>query len=175
VLIIGASGGVGSFAVQLAAALGADVTGVCSTEKLELVRSLGANHVIDYTKSDFADGARQYDLIIDIAGNSPLSRLRRALTTTGTAVIVGGESKGNLTGGIDRQLRAMILTPFVGQRLTGLASKERASDLEVLANHIAAGTVTPSIDRSYPLDQVPDAMRNLEAGRVKGKTAIIII
>ena len=90
-------------------------------------------------------------------------------------MIVGGESKGNLTGGIDRQLRAMILTPFVGQRLTGLASKERASDLEVLANHIAAGTVTPSIDRSYPLDQVPDAMRNLEAGRVKGKTAIIII
>jgi NADPH:quinone reductase-like Zn-dependent oxidoreductase len=175
VLIIGASGGVGSFAVQLAAALGADVTGVCSTEKLELVRSLGASHVIDYTKSDFADGAQHYDLIIDIAGNSPLSRLRRALTATGTAVIVGGESKGNLTGGIDRQLRAMILTPFVGQRLTGLASKERASDLEVLANHIAAGTVTPSIDRSYPLDQVPDAMRNLEAGRVKGKTAIIII
>jgi NADPH:quinone reductase-like Zn-dependent oxidoreductase len=174
VLIIGASGGVGSFAVQLAAALGADVTGVCSTEKLELVRSLGASHVIDYTKSDFADGAQHYDLIIDIAGNSPLSRLRRALTATGTAVIVGGESKGNLTGGLERQLRALILTPFVGQRLTGLASKERASDLEVLANHIAAGTVTPSIDRSYPLDQVPDAMRNLEAGLVKGKTAIII-
>ena len=97
-----------------------------------------------------------YDLIIDIAGNSPLSRLRRALTPTGTAVIVGGESKGNLTGGIGRQLRALILTLFVGQRLTGLASKERASDLEVLADHIAAGTVTPSIDRTYPLDQVPD-------------------
>ena len=174
VLIIGASGGVGSFAVQLATAFGADVTGVCSTEKLAMVRSLGATHVIDYTKSDFADGARRYDLIIDIAGNSSLSRLRRALTGTGTAVIVGGESKGNLTGGIDRQLRAMMLTPFVGQRLTGLASKERASDLEVLATHIAAGTVTPSVDRSYPLEQVPDAMRNLEAGLVKGKTAIII-
>ena len=174
VLIIGASGGVGSFAVQLAAALGADVTGVCSTEKLELVRSLGASHVIDYTKSDFADGAQHYDLIIDIAGNSPLSRLRRALTPTGTAVIVGGESKGNLTGGIDRQLRAMLLTPFIGQRLTGLASKERATDSEVLAEHLAAGTVTPSIDRTYPLDQVPAAMRQLEAGKVKGKIAITI-
>jgi NADPH:quinone reductase-like Zn-dependent oxidoreductase len=174
VLIIGASGGVGSFAVQLAAALGADVTGVCNTEKLELVRSLGANHVIDYTTSDFADGAQHYDLIIDIAGNSPLSRLRRALTGTGTAVIVGGESKGNLTGGIDRQLRAILLTPFIGQRLTGLASKERSSDLEVLAKHLAAGTVTPRIDRSFPLDQVPAAMRYLEAGRVRGKIAITV-
>ena len=92
-------------------------------------RSLGADHVVDYTRDDFADGVHHYDLIIDIAGNSPLSRLRRALTPTGTAVIVGGESKGNLTGGIDRQLRALLLTPFIGQRLTGLASKERASDM----------------------------------------------
>jgi NADPH:quinone reductase-like Zn-dependent oxidoreductase len=115
-----------------------------------------------------------YDLIIDIAGNSPLSRLRRALTPTGTAVIVGGESKGNVTGGLGRQLRAMLLTPFIGQRLTGLASKERATDSEALAQHIAAGTVTPSIDRTYPLDQVPTAMRHLEAGTVKGKIAITI-
>ena len=173
-LIIGASGGVGSFAVQLAKAAGAEVTGVCSTNKLDLVRNLGADRVVDYTREDFADGVHHYDLIIDIAGNSTLSRLRRALTPTGTAVIVGGESKGNLTGGIDRQLRAMILTPFVSQRLTGLASKERASDLEVLAGHITAGAVTPSIDRTYPLDQVPEAMRHLAAGKVKGKTAITI-
>jgi len=174
VLIIGASGGVGSFAVQLAKAFGAEVTGVCGTNKLDLVTGLGADHVVDYTREDFADGSHYYDLIIDIAGNSPLSRLRRALTPTGTAVIVGGESKGNLTGGIDRQLRALILTRFVGQRLTGLASKERASDLTILADHIAAGTVTPSIDRTYPLDQVPTAMRHLEAGDVKGKVAITI-
>jgi NADPH:quinone reductase-like Zn-dependent oxidoreductase len=174
VLIIGASGGVGSFAVQLAKAAGAEVTGVCSTNKLDLVTNLGADRVVDYTREDFADGVHHYDLIIDIAGNSTLSRLRRALTPTGTAVIVGGESKGNLTGGIDRQLRAMILTPFVSQRLTGLASKERASDLEVLAGHITVGAVTPSIDRTYPLDQVPEAMRHLAAGKVKGKTAITI-
>ena len=174
VLIIGASGGVASFAVQLAKASGAEVTGVCSTNKLDLVTSLGADRVVDYTREDFAAGSHHYDLIVDIAGNSPLSRLRRALTPTGTAVIVGGENKGNLTGGIDRQLRALILTRFVGQRLTGLASKERASDLEILADHLAAGTVTPSIDRTYPLDQVPTAMRYLEAGKVKGKIAITI-
>ncbi len=174
VLIVGASGGVGSFAVQLAKAAGANVTGVCSTEKLELVSSLGADQVVDHTREDFADGAHRYDLIIDIAGNASLSRLRRALTPTGTAVIVGGESKGNLTGGIGRQLRALILTPFIGQRLTGLGSKERASDLEVLAEHLAAGTVTPSIDRTYPLAQVPDAVRRLAAGQVRGKTAITI-
>jgi len=174
VFIMGASGGVGSYAVQLAKAAGAEVTGVCSTEKLDLVKGLGADHVVDYTRQDFADGACHYDLIIDIAGNSPLSRLRRALTPTGTAVIVGGESKGNITGGIGRQLRAMLLTPVIGQRMTGLASKERAVDSEVLAEHIAAGTVIPSIDRTYPLDQVPAAMRHLEAGRVKGKIAITI-
>lgn len=174
VLIIGASGGVGSYAVQLAKAAGAEVTGVCSTGKLDLVTGLGADHVVDYTRDDFADGVHHYDLIIDIAGNSPLSRLRGALTRTGTAVIVGGESKGNLTGGIDRQLRAMMLTPFIGQRLTGLASKERGSDSEVLAGHLAAGTVTPSIDRTYPLDQVPAAIRRLEAGKVRGKIAITI-
>ncbi len=123
VLVIGASGGVGSFTVQLAKAAGAEVTGVCSTHKLALVTGLGADHVLDYTLDDYADGVHHYDLIIDIAGNSPLSRLRRALTPTGTAVIVGGESKGHVTGGIDRQLRAQILSPFIGQRLTGLASK----------------------------------------------------
>lgn len=174
VLITGASGGVGSYAVQLAKALGAEVTGLASTAKLDLVRSLGADHVVDYTKEDFADGVHRYDVIIDIAGNSPLSRLRRALTPTGTAVIAGGESKGNLTGGLERQLRALMLTPFVGQRFVPLASKERAGDLEVLAGHLEAGTVTPSIDRTYPLDQAPQAMRYLEAGRVRGKVAITV-
>jgi len=174
VLIIGASGGVGSYAVQLAKAAGAHLTGVASTGKLDLVTSLGADRVIDYTRDDFADGVHQYDLIIDIGGNSPLSRLRRALAPTGTAVIVGGESKGNLTGGIDRQLRALLLTPFIGQRLTGLAAKERASELEVLADHITAGTVTPSIDRTYQLDRMPEAMQHLEAGTVRGKIAITI-
>jgi len=174
VLIIGASGGVGSYAVQLAKAAGAEVTGVASTGKLDLVTRLGADRVIDYTRDDFADGVHHYDLIIDIGGNSPLSRLRRALAPTGTAVIVGGESKGDLTGGIDRQLRALLLTPFIGQRLTGLAAKERASDLEILADHITAGTVTPSIDRTYQLDRMPEAMRHLEAGSVRGKIAITV-
>lgn len=175
VLIIGASGGIGSYAVQLAKAAGAHVTGVASRGKLDLVTSLGADRVVDYTREAFADGVHHHDLIIDIGGNSPLTTLRRALTPTGTAVIVGGESKGNLTGGIDRQLRAMLLTPFIGQRLTALTAKERDSDLRVLADHITAGTVTPSIDRTYPLDAVPEAIRHIEAGRVRGKTAIKVI
>src|SRR5688572_11042645 len=166
VLIIGASGGVGSYAVQLAKAFGAEVTGVSSTQKLDLVRSLGADHVLDYTRDDFADGIRRYDLILDIGGNPALSRLRRALTPTGTAVIVGGESGGSWTGGFGRSLRAPLLSPFVGQRLAMLASKERASDLERLVPLIEAGQVTPSIDRTYPLERVPDAMRHLEAGDV---------
>lgn len=174
VLITGASGGVGTYAVQLAKARGAEVTGVSSTAKLDLVRSLGADHVIDYTRQDFADGTHRYDLIVDIAGNAPLSRLRRALTPTGTAVIVGGEQKGNLTGGLERVLRALLLNPFVSQRLTGLASKERSQELDLLAELMEAGTVTPAIDRTYPLAQVPDAMRRLEAGQVRGKVAITI-
>jgi NADPH:quinone reductase-like Zn-dependent oxidoreductase len=174
VLITGASGGVGSYAVQLAKAFGAEVTGVCSTTKLDLVRSLGADHVLDYTQNDFADGAHHYDLILDIAGNPALSRLRRALTPTGTAVIVGGEQGGNLTGGINRQLRALALSPFVRQRLTMFVCKERSSDLERLAGFIEAGTVTPAIDRTYSLDQVPEAMRHLDAGTVRGKVAIVL-
>jgi NADPH:quinone reductase-like Zn-dependent oxidoreductase len=174
VLILGASGGVGTYAVQLAKAFGAEVTGVCSTAKLDLVRSLGADHVIDYTRSDFADGSRHYDLIVDIGGNPALSRLRRALTPSGTAVIVGGEEGGRWTGGFGRSLRAPVLSLFVRQRLTMLASKERATDLERLAPMIEAGEVTPSIDQTYPLDRVPEAMRHLEAGRVRGKVAITI-
>ncbi len=160
--------------MQLAKASGAEVTGVCSRNKGDLVTSLGAAHVVDYTRQDFADGRNHYDLIIDIGGNSRLRRLRRALTPTGTAVIVGGESKGNVTGGIERQLRALIVTRFVGQRFLGLASKERAEDLEILADLIAAGAVTSSIHRTFPLEQVPTAMRYLAAGNVRGKVAITI-
>ena len=172
VLVIGASGGVGSYAVQMAKAFGAEVTGVASTAKLDLVRSLGADHVIDYTRDDFADGEHRYDLILDIAGNPTLSRLRRALTPTGTALMVGGEDGGRLTGGMDRQLRGMALSLFGGRRFRGFLNKERGSVLEQVAELIESGAVTPSLDRSYPLDRAPEAMRALEAGQVRGKVAI---
>jgi NADPH:quinone reductase-like Zn-dependent oxidoreductase len=173
VLVIGASGGVGSHAVQLAKAFGAEVTGVCSAAKLDLVHSLGADHVIDYTSEDFADGAHRYDLILDIAGNPGPSRLRRALTPTGTAVLVGGEEGGSLTGGLGRQLRARALSLFVRQRLTTVLCRERSADLERLTELIEAGKLTPSVDRTFPLDQVPQAMRYLAAGKARGKVAII--
>lgn len=173
VLITGASGGVGSYAVQLAKTFGAEVTGVCSTTKQDLVRSLGADQVIDYSQDDFADGEHHYDLILDIAGSPSVSRLRSALTPTGTAVIAGGEGGGNWTG-ISRSLRAVALSPFVRQRLTFYVSKERASDLERLTDLIETGKVTPSLDSTYPLEQVPEAMRHLEAGKVRGKVAITI-
>lgn len=171
VLITGASGGVGTYAVQLAKAFGAEVTGVASTAKLDLVRSLGADHVIDYTRDDFADGAHRYDLILDVGGSPSLSRLRRALTPRGTAVIVGGEGGGNWTG-VGRQLRAVVLSLFVRQRLAMFVSKERASDLLRLTDLIEAGQVSPSLDRTYPLEQAPEAMRRLVAGDVQGKVAI---
>lgn len=174
VLVIGASGGVGTYAIQLAKAFGAQVTGVCSTSKVDLVRSIGADHVIDYTRKDYADGAERYDLILDIGGNSRLSRLRRALTRSGTLVIIGGEDGGNLTGGFDRQIRALAVSLFVSQRLTMLASKERYADLEVLNPLIENGQITPVIDTTYSLAGVPDAMGHLEAGHARGKIAITI-
>jgi NADPH:quinone reductase-like Zn-dependent oxidoreductase len=174
VLITGASGGVGSYAIQLAKAFGADVTGACSTSKMDLVRSLGADHVIDYTRDDFAHGDTRYDLILDIAGNPTISRLRRALTPTGTAVLVGGEEGGDLTGGMNRQLAALATSPFVRQRLTMSVPKESATDLNRLTELIEAGKVVPSVDRIYPLDQAPQAMRHLEAGNVRGKVAITL-
>jgi len=172
VLVVGASGGVGGYAVQLAKALGAEVTGVASAAKLDLVRSLGADRVIDYQQDDWADGNRRYDLVLDIAGNPGLARLRRALTPTGTAVLVGGEDGGSLSGGMNRSLRALMLSPLVSQRFAWLIAKERASDIVRLAPFFGAGTVTPSLDRTYPLDRVPEAMRLLEAGQVRGKVAI---
>jgi NADPH:quinone reductase-like Zn-dependent oxidoreductase len=172
VLIIGASGGVGTYAVQLAKAFGAEVTGVCSAAKVELVRSIGADHVLDYTKDEFADGSHRYDLILDIGGNSRLSRLRRALTPKGTLVIVGGE--GAKWAGMGRQMHALVLSPFVSQRLTMFVNKERHTDLEALRPLIEEGRVTPTVDRTYPLAEVPDAMRHLEAGHARGKISITI-
>jgi NADPH:quinone reductase-like Zn-dependent oxidoreductase len=174
VLILGASGGVGSYAVQLAKAAGAVVTGVCSTAKMDLVRSLGADHVIDYSKQDFADGTEHYDLIVDIAGNPTLSRLRRALTPTGTAVITGGEEGGSWTGSMDRQFRALALSPFIRQRLTMVIGAEGSADLEHLAGLLEKGTLVPAIDRTYPLERVPDAIRYFDAGKARGKIAITI-
>ena len=174
VLIVGAAGGVGSFAVQIAKAFGAHVTGVCSTTKVELVRSIGADDVIDYTREDFAASGKRYDVILDIAGARSVSHLRRALAPRGTLVIVGGESGGRWFGGIDRQLRAMVLSPFVGQRLGTFVGRTKAEDLISLAELIEDGKVTPLIDRSYPLEKVPDAMRYLEEGHARGKVVITI-
>jgi NADPH:quinone reductase-like Zn-dependent oxidoreductase len=172
VLIIGASGGIGTYAVQLAKAFGAQVTGVCSTPKADLVRSIGADHVIDYTREDFADGRQHYDLILDTGGNTRLSRLRRALTDTGTLVIAGGE--GGKWTGIGRQLRALGLSPLVRQRLTTFISRQRQADLETLSRFIESGQVTPVVGRTCPLAETPEAIRQLAAGHTRGKIAIAI-
>ena len=174
VLVTGASGGVGTFAVQLAAAFGAQVTGVCSTTKVDLVRSLGAAHVIDYTHEEFADGKHRYDVILDIGGNPSLSRLRRALAPKGTLVIAGGETGGRWLGGTDRQLRALLLSRFVGQKLTTFICRENHEDLLVLTELIEAGRITPVIDRSYPLSETAEAIRYLEQGRARGKVVITV-
>jgi len=173
VLIIGAGGGVGTLAVQIAKAEGAEVTGVCSASKTELVRSVGADHVIDYTREDFADGRNRYDVILDIAGNRSLSELRRALTPRGTLVIVGGEDAGNWLG-VRRQLRAAALSPFVRQKLGFFISKERRQDLEELRRLLEAGTIRPVVDRTFPLEEVPAAIRYLRDGQARGKVVITI-
>ena len=173
VLILGASGGVGSYAVQIAKALGAQVTGVCGPDKADLVRDLGADHVIDYTREDFADGRRRYDVIIDIAGNPALARLRRALAPTGTVVLVGGEGGDRLTG-MSHQLRALIRGSVIRQRVALLTPAERTTHIERLAALIEAAKVTPRLDRTYRLPEAPEAMRRLEAGDVRGKVAITV-
>lgn len=174
VLVIGASGGVGTFAVQLAKALGAIVTGVASGAKADLVKSLGADHVIDYAQGDYLNGENRYDLIIDIGGLNPVTRLRRTLTENGTLVIVGGEGGGTVTGGIGRQIRAKILSAFVPQRLTFFISTEHHSHLERLARFMEEGDVTPAIGRRYRLEGVPEAIADLESGRARGKSVIVI-
>ena len=174
VLVVGASGGVGTFAVQIAKAFGAQVTGVCSSTKTDLVHSLGADHVIDHTSTDFATGSTRYDVILDIGGNSSLSRLRRALTPTGTLVIVGGETDGRLLGGFDRTLRALLLSPFVTQDLRTFVASENGADLKVLGELVEAGRLRPVIDRIYPLSEVADAVAHVASGRARGKTVITI-
>lgn len=174
VLIIGASGGVGTFAVQLARAFGAEVTGVCSTAKVDLVRSLGADHVIDYTRDEITQTDQRYDLILDIGGNRSLYSLRRALTPRGTLVIVGGEEGGRWLGGVDRLLRALLLSPFVGHSLRMFVAKGKKEDLQFLKEQIEAGKVTPTVDRTYPLSEVPAAIRYMEAGHARGKVVITV-
>jgi NADPH:quinone reductase-like Zn-dependent oxidoreductase len=174
VMVIGAAGGVGSFAVQLAKAFGAHVTGVVSTTKTDLARSIGTDEVVDYTREDATDGRRRYDLVLDTAGNSPLSSLRRALTPKGTLVIVGGEAEGRWLGGTERLLRAGLLSPFVGQRLLWFVAGEGADDLQALTDLIEAGKVAPVIDRTYPLDQAPEALRYWAEGHARGKVVVTI-
>jgi NADPH:quinone reductase-like Zn-dependent oxidoreductase len=161
------------FAVQIAKALGTEVTAVCSTRNVEMVRSIGADHVIDYTREDAVDGRKQYDVILDIAGNRPLSKLRRALTQRGTLVIVGGEDAGNWLG-VRRQLRAAALSPFVRQKLGTFISKEREQDLQELRALLEGGAVRPVVNRTFPLEEVPAAIRYLRDGRPGGKLVITI-
>jgi NADPH:quinone reductase-like Zn-dependent oxidoreductase len=174
VLVIGASGGVGSFAVQIAKAYGAQVTAVASAAKADFVRSLGADRVIDYAREDFAAGEPRYDAIIDIAGNSGLSHLRRALSARGRLVITGGETDGRWLGGTDRQIRAKLLSPFVSQQLRTFISSENAADLEALRELIEAGKLAPAVDRSYPLDETAAAIRHLTEGRALGKVVVSV-
>jgi NADPH:quinone reductase-like Zn-dependent oxidoreductase len=174
VLIVGASGGVGTFAIQIAKTFGAEVTGVCSTAKVDAVRALGADHVVDYTSDDFADGEHRYDVILDIGGNRRLAHLRRALTPRGRLVIVGGETDGRWLGGIDRQLRALVLSPFVGQKLGTFVASENAEDLMALRGLIDSGQLTPAIHRSYPLSEVAAAIRYMLDGHARGKLVVTV-
>jgi NADPH:quinone reductase-like Zn-dependent oxidoreductase len=172
VLVIGAGGGVGTFAVQLAAAMEAEVTGVCSTSKVDLVRSIGAHDVIDYTREDITDRPHRFDVVIDAGGDRSIARLRRALRPAGTLVIVGGEGGGRVLG-LSRQLQAIALSPFVRQRLGVVFSRPRTEDLELLAGMLADGRLVPVVDRTFTLHEVPAAIRHLRAGRARGKLVIV--
>jgi NADPH:quinone reductase-like Zn-dependent oxidoreductase len=174
VLIIGASGGVGTFAVQIAKAFGAEVTGVCSTAKVDLVRSIGADHVIDYTRHGITDDGRRYDAILDIGGNRRLSELRRALTHTGRLVIVGGETDGRWLGGSDRQLRAILLSTVVSQTLGTFVSSENAGDLRALRELVESGRVAPAIDRTFSIRETAAAVRYVQDGHARGKVVIAL-
>lgn len=174
VLVIGASGGVGTYAVQIAKALGADVTGVASTSKLDVVRAAGADRVVDYTTTDFTETAERYDVILDMGGNTPLRRLRRALSPTGRLVFVGGEHGGDWTAGFGRQLLAMVISPFVRQRFVNLLSKEHFSHMERVSKLVENKQLAPFIDRRIALHEIPGALLDLEAGRVRGKIAVEI-
>jgi len=174
VLVIGASGGVGTFAVQLAKAFGAEVTGVCRAVNTELVRSIGADHVIDHTRVDIDAGGQRYDVVIDTGGHRSLTCLRRAMTPRGTLVIVGSETGGRWLGGIDRLPRALLLSTFVGQTLRGVLASENTDDLHVLAELIEAGKVTPVVDATYPLSRTPAAVEHMATGHPRGKVVVTI-
>lgn len=171
VLVNGASGGVGTFAVQIAASYGAEVTGVCSTANLEMIRAIGADHVVDYTKHDFTQGVQRYDLIVDIAADHAVSEFRRALTPDGTLVLIG-DTGGRWVGGLPRLLGALALSPFVSQSLRPFVAKGKNEDLVHLKDLVEAGKVTPVIDGVYPLSAVPEAVRHLEDGHPRGKIVV---
>ena len=173
VLINGASGGVGTFAVQIAKSLGANVTGVCSSRNVELVRSLGADHVIDYTKDDYTSGAERYDLILDMVGNHGLLANRRALTADGKYVMIGGP-KGRWLSPLDTIIRAFLLQPFVKQEMKFMMSKINRDDLMLLRDLMHSAKVTPVIDRTYPLPQTSEAVAYVESGRARGKVVITV-
>ena len=172
VLIVGASGGVGTFAVQIAKWYGADVTGVCSTRNLEMVRSIGADHVIDYTREDFTRTGQQYDLIFQLAGTASPSACRRVLSPKGRLVLSSGDSPGRIIGPVGRIIKAVLLSPFIGQTLRPLVAKPSRNDLQLLRELIEAGRVTPVIDRTYPLSEAADAIRYLETGHARGKVVV---
>jgi NADPH:quinone reductase-like Zn-dependent oxidoreductase len=174
VLIVGAGGGVGTFAVQIAKHLGASVAGVCSTGKVELVRSLGADHVIDYTQADFTQAGERYDVILQLAGTASPSACRRALTSKGTLVLSSGESKGRVLGPLNRVLKALVLSPVVSQRLRSFTVKPSGEDLRLVKDLIEAGKLAPVIDRTYSLSEVPEAIRYLEQGHARGKVAVAV-
>jgi NADPH:quinone reductase-like Zn-dependent oxidoreductase len=173
VLINGASGGVGTFAVQIAKWLGAEVTGVCSTTNVDLVRSIGADHVIDYTREDFTKSGQRYDMILDLVGNHSTSDFRRALTPKGTLVLSSGNG-GRWLGPMGRIINALVLSPFVGQRLRPLVATRSKENLVALKELMESGRVTPVIDRTYPLGETPEAIRYVEQGHARGKVVILV-
>jgi NADPH:quinone reductase-like Zn-dependent oxidoreductase len=174
VLIVGASGGVGTFAVQIAKHFGAEVSGVCSTRNVEMVKSLGADYVIDYTQEDFTQSGQQYDLIFQLAGTRSPSECRRALTARGTLVLISGDSDGRWIGPVDRVIKTLVLSPFVGQKMASFTVKPNKEDLRFLKQLIDAGNVMPVIDKTYPLSETPEAIRYLENGHARGKVVITV-
>jgi NADPH:quinone reductase-like Zn-dependent oxidoreductase len=174
VLVIGASGGVGTYAVQLAKQFGADVTGVCSTSKVDLVKRIGADHVLDYTRQDVTGGDERYDVIVDIVGNTKVSRLRKLLTRTGTLVLVGVADTNKWTGGMGRNVRAALRSLGSRQRVKMFMAKEHYADLEKLGAILERGGITPTVERTYPLTEAPDALRHLQSGQARGKVVITV-
>lgn len=174
VLVVGASGGVGTFAVQIAKAFGAHVTGVCSSRNLDLVRSIGADAVVDYTREDFTKGGEKFDVIFQLAGTASPSACRRALTTEGRLVLSSGDSKGRIIGPLGRVVKAALLAPFVSQSLRTLSVRPSGEDLALLGDLMAEGKVTPVIEKRYELSDTPEAIRYLETGRARGKLVIAV-